>query len=60
MNNCLYVGPQLIPLFEILLRFKEFRAPLVADIEKAFIKCRNCDTMYLGPSCCLVNFGYYV
>ena len=37
MNNCLYVGPPLIPLLEILLRFREFRAPLVADIEKAFL-----------------------
>ena len=38
LNNCLHVGPPLTPLlFEILLRFREFRVPMVADIEKAFL-----------------------
>ena len=38
LNNCLHVGPPLTPLlFEILLRFREFRVPMVADIEKVFL-----------------------
>ncbi|XP_065061319.1 uncharacterized protein LOC135688408 [Rhopilema esculentum] len=38
LNNCLHVGPPLTPLlFDILLRFREFKVPMVADIEKAFL-----------------------
>lgn len=49
LNDCLHVGPPLTPLlFNILLRFREKRIALVADIEKAFLnveiegKERNC------------------
>ena len=38
LNDCLYVGPSLLPLlFDILLRFRLHRIALVADIEKAFL-----------------------
>ncbi len=38
LNDCLYVGPSLLPLlFDILLRFRLYRIALVADIEKAFL-----------------------
>ena len=38
LNNCLHVGPPLTPLlFDILLRFREFKVPMVAAIEKAFL-----------------------
>ena len=38
LNDCLLVGPKLAPLmFHILLRFREKRIALVADIEKAFL-----------------------
>ena len=38
LNDCLHVGPPLTPLlFEILLRFRENRIALAADIEKAFL-----------------------
>ena len=38
LNDCLHVGPPLTPLlFEILLRFREKRIALAADIEKAFL-----------------------
>ena len=38
LNDCLHAGPSLNPLlFDILLRFREQRVALVADIEKAFL-----------------------
>ena len=38
LNDCLHVGPPLIPLlYSILLRFRENRVVLVGDIEKAFL-----------------------
>ena len=38
LNDCLHVGPPLTPLvFDILLRFRESRIGIVADIEKAFL-----------------------
>ena len=38
LNDCLHVGLPLTPLlFEILLRFREKRIALAADIEKAFL-----------------------
>ena len=38
MNDCLEAGPSLNPLlFDILLRFREKRVAIVADIEKAFL-----------------------
>jgi hypothetical protein len=38
LNDCLYVGPSLLPLlFDILHRFRLHRIALVADIEKAFL-----------------------
>ena len=38
LNDCLHVGPSLTPLlFDILLRFREKRVALIADIEKAFL-----------------------
>ena len=38
LNDCLYLGPKLAPLlFHILLRIREKRIALVADIEKAFL-----------------------
>ena len=38
LKNCLHVGPPLSPLlFHILLRFREFTVPMVADIERAFL-----------------------
>ena len=38
LNDCLHVGPPLTPLlFDILLRFREKRVALTADIEKAFL-----------------------
>ena len=38
LNDCLEAGPSLNPLlFDILLRFREQRVAIVADIEKAFL-----------------------
>ena len=38
LNDCLHVRPSLNPLlFNILVRFREKRTTLVADIEKAFL-----------------------
>ena len=38
LNDCLHVGPPLTPLlYDILLRFRENRIRIVADIEKAFL-----------------------
>ncbi|CAB4010413.1 Hypothetical predicted protein [Paramuricea clavata] len=38
LNDCLHVGPPLYPLlYHIILRFREKRIALVADIEKAFL-----------------------
>ena len=38
LNDCLHAGPSLTPfLFDILLRFREYRVALVGDIEKAFL-----------------------
>ncbi|XP_046861891.1 uncharacterized protein LOC124455244 [Xenia sp. Carnegie-2017] len=38
LNDCLHIGPSLNPLlFDILLRFREQRIALIADIEKAFL-----------------------
>ena len=38
LNDCLHIGPKLAQLlFHILLRFREKRIALVADIEKAFL-----------------------
>ena len=38
LNDCLHVGPPLTPLlFDILLRFRENRIGIIADIEKAFL-----------------------
>ena len=38
LNDCLHVGPSLNPLlYNILIRFRENRVALVADIEKAFL-----------------------
>ena len=38
LNDCLEAGPSLNPLlFDILLRFREKRVAIVADIEKAFL-----------------------
>ena len=38
MNDCLEAGPSLNPLlFDILLRFREQRVAIVADIERAFL-----------------------
>lgn len=38
LNDCLHVGPSLIPLmFDILIRFREQPVVLVGDIEKAFL-----------------------
>ncbi|CAB4017874.1 E3 ubiquitin- ligase DZIP3, partial [Paramuricea clavata] len=38
LNDCLHVGPPLSPLlYHIILRFREKRIALVADIEKAFL-----------------------
>ena len=40
LNDCLHVGPSLTQLlFDILLRFRCNRIALIADIEKAFLKC---------------------
>lgn len=37
LNDCLHVGPSLKPLlFDILVRFRQKRIALIADIEKAF------------------------
>ena len=37
-NDCLHVGPPLTPLlYDILLRFREKRIGIVAEIEKAFL-----------------------
>ena len=34
----MHVGPSLAPLiFDILLRFRQYRVPLIGDIEKAFL-----------------------
>lgn len=38
LNDCLHVGPPLTPLlFDILIRFREKRTAVVADIEKVFL-----------------------
>jgi hypothetical protein len=38
LNDCLHVGPSLNPLlFDILVRFRQKRIALIADIEKAFL-----------------------
>ena len=38
LNDCLNVGPALSPkIFDILVRFRQYRAAVVADIEKAFL-----------------------
>ena len=38
LNDCLHVGPPLTPLlFDILVRFRENKIGMVADIEKAFL-----------------------
>ena len=38
LNDCLHVGPPLTPLlFDILVRFREHKIPIIADIEKAFL-----------------------
>lgn len=38
LNDCLHVGPALSPkIFEILLRFRERKVAVVADVEKAFL-----------------------
>ena len=38
LNDCLHVGPSLMPLlFDILLRFRENPVVLIGDIEKAFL-----------------------
>ena len=38
LNDCLHVGPSLNPLlYSILIRFRENKVALVADIEKAFL-----------------------
>ena len=38
LKECLYSGPALTPMiFNVLLRFREKRIALVADIEKAFL-----------------------
>ena len=38
LNDCIHVGPPLNPLlFDIMLRFREHRVAMVADIEKAFL-----------------------
>ena len=37
INDCLHMGPSLIPLlFDILLRFQQQKVTFVADMEKAF------------------------
>ena len=39
LNDCLHSGPSLIPkIFDILLCFRWFQVPLVADIFKAFLQ----------------------
>ena len=50
LNDCLHVGSSLIPLtFDILLRFRNYRAPLIGDIEKSFlnieINSSDCDCL---------------
>jgi len=38
LNDCLHVGPPLNPLlFDILVRFRENKIGMVADIEKVFL-----------------------
>jgi len=38
LNNCLQIGPNLIPkLFDILVKLRSHPIALVADIEKAFL-----------------------
>ena len=38
LNECLHVGPSLNPLlFDILIRFREYKVVLIGDIEKAFL-----------------------
>ena len=37
LNNCLETGPSLVPMiFDILLRFRCYKIPLVADVQQAF------------------------
>jgi len=44
LNDCLYSGSALTPtIFKILLRFREKRTALVADIEKALLNIRVSD-----------------
>ena len=49
LNDCLHVGPPLTPLlFDILLRFRQYKTCVIGDIEKAFLNIgvteadRNC------------------
>ena len=38
LNECVYVGPSMVPaIVDILLRFRSFKVGLAADIEKAFL-----------------------
>ena len=38
LNDCLHVGPPMTPLiFDLLLRFREYKVALIGDIEKAFL-----------------------
>ena len=38
LNDCFHFGPSLAPLIgDILLRFRNYRVPLIGDIEKAFL-----------------------
>ena len=39
LNDCLHVGPSLNP-YSILIRFRENKEALVADIEKAFLNVK--------------------
>ena len=41
LNECVYIGPSMVPAFlNLLLRFRTFKVGLAADIEKAFLKIR--------------------
>ena len=38
LNDCLHVGPSLTPLiFDILLRFRNYKVPSIGDTQKAFL-----------------------